>query len=130
VEIEIAHKCNHLFSAINLALDPTLLTTAGHTVNNDDNKATAILSNRSSRKTNWPSLTATARAIFGNLMPQYLNALTIAANEAIADTGATAIFIMDDAEVDDKRVATKPLKIKLPDGTTIWSTHVCDNIIT
>ncbi len=62
-------------------------------------------------------------------MPQYLNALTIAANEAIADTGATAILIMDNAEVDNKRAATKPLKIYLPNSTMIWSTHVCDIII-
>jgi hypothetical protein len=119
VEIEIAHKCNHLDSAINLSLDPTLLTMAGHTVNKDDNKVTANLSKRSPCKTNRPSLAATAHAIFGNPMPQYLNALTIAANEDIADTGTTTIFIMDNAEVDNKRVATKPLKIKLPDGTTI-----------
>ncbi len=102
---------------------------AGHTVNNNDDKATAIISNQSSCKTNRPLLAATARAIFGNPMPQYLNALTIAANEAIEDTSATTIFIMDDGEVDNKRVATKPLKIKLPNGTTIWSTHVCDIII-
>jgi hypothetical protein len=71
-------------------------------------------------------MAATARTIFGTPMPQYLNARTIAANKAIADTGATAIFIMDNAEVDNKRIATKPLKINLPDGTTIRSTHVCD----
>ena len=33
---------------------------------------------------------------------------------------------MDNAEIDNKCVATKPLKINLPDGTTIWLTHVCD----
>jgi hypothetical protein len=71
-------------------------------------------------------MAATARTIFGTPMPQYLNALTIAANKAIADTGATAIFIMDNAEVNNKRIATKPLKINLPDGTTIRLTHVCD----
>jgi hypothetical protein len=71
-------------------------------------------------------MAATAQTIFGTPMPQYLNALTIAANKAIADTGATAIFIMDNAEVDNKRIATKLLKINLPDGTTIWSTHFCD----
>ena len=68
----------------------------------------------------------TARTIFGTPMPQYLNALTIAANKAIADTGATAIFIMDNADVNNKRLATKPLKINLPDGTTIWPMHVCN----
>ena len=42
------------------------------------------------------------------------------------DTGATAIFIMEGTSVDNKRVATKPLTINLPDGTKIKSTHCCD----
>ena len=33
---------------------------------------------------------------------------------------------MDTAEVDNKRIATKLLKINLPNGTTIWSAQVCD----
>ena len=33
---------------------------------------------------------------------------------------------MDNANVDNKRIATKPLKINFPDGTTIWPTHICD----
>ncbi len=33
---------------------------------------------------------------------------------------------MDNVEVDNKCIGTKPLKINLPDGTTIRSTHVCD----
>ena len=52
--------------------------------------------------------------------------LTIAANKAISDTGGTTIFIMNKGKVNNKRVTTKPLKINLPDGTRIWSTHVCD----
>ncbi len=92
----MANKCNHLVSANNLSLDPTLLTIAGHTVNTNNDEATVITSNRSPcTKINvtWecdqPSLAATARAIFGNPVLQYLNALAIAANEAITDTGAT-----------------------------------------
>ena len=73
-----------------------------------------------------PLIVETAHATFGNPMPQYLKSLTIAANRAIADTGATTIFIMDNTEVDNKHVATKPLKINLPDGTTIWLMHVWD----
>jgi hypothetical protein len=53
--------------------------------------------------------------------------LNVLANvTVIADTGATAIFIMDNADVDNKCIATKPLKINLLDSTTIWSTHVWD----
>jgi hypothetical protein len=64
--------------------------------------------------------------LFGNPMPQYLNALTIATNQAIADTGATSIFIMEGVDVDNKRPATVPLTINLPEGKQVQSTHVCD----
>jgi hypothetical protein len=40
-------------------------------------------------------MAATARDMLGALNPQYLNAIAIAASEAIADTGATLIFIME-----------------------------------
>jgi hypothetical protein len=58
-----------------------------------------------------------------------LNALTIAANQAIADTGAPSIFIIDGVDVANKQVATSPLIINLLDGKKIQSTHVCDNHI-
>jgi hypothetical protein len=66
------------------------------------------------------------RTLFGSPMPQYLNVLTIATNQAIADTGATSIFIMEDADVNNKRPAMVPLTINLPDGKRVQSTHVCD----
>jgi hypothetical protein len=71
-------------------------------------------------------MAATARNLFSNLMPQYLNAITIATNQAIADTGATSMFIMDGVEVENKRLTKKPLIINLPDGRKVKSTHECD----
>jgi hypothetical protein len=59
-------------------------------------------------------------------MLQYLNALTIAANQVIADTGATLIFVMEGADVANKRVATSPLTINFLKGKKIQSTHACD----
>ncbi len=59
-------------------------------------------------------------------MPQYLNALTLATNQAIVDTGVMSIFIMDGALVNNKHVTWTPLTINLPDGKKIYSTHVCD----
>ncbi len=44
----------------------------------------------------------------------------------LSDTRTTSIFIMDRVNVDNKRIATKPLTINLPDGTKVMSTHVCD----
>ena len=58
-----------------------------------------------------------------------INAMTIAPTHAIADTGATGIFVMDGSKVDNKRVTTKPLIINLPDGTKVKSTHECDSTI-
>ncbi len=68
----------------------------------------------------------TARKLLGNPMPQYLNAITIATNQAIADTGATSIFIMDGVEVENRRITKKPLIISLPDGRKVRLTHECD----
>ena len=67
-----------------------------------------------------------ARMLFSSPMPQYLYAITIATTQAIADTGATSIFIMEGADVDNKCIAKDPLTINLPDGKKVVSTHVCD----
>jgi hypothetical protein len=56
-------------------------------------------------------------------------AMTIASNEAIADTGATQIFVMDGIPVHNRRKTTCPLKVALADGRQVMSTHMCDIII-
>jgi hypothetical protein len=71
-------------------------------------------------------LAALARTLYSNPKPQYLNAITIATNLAIADRGATSIFVMDGVDVENKWLATKPLTLNLPDGRKIKSMHVCD----
>jgi hypothetical protein len=43
-------------------------------------------------------------------------ALTIASNEAIADSGATQIFVMDGIPVHNRQKTTCPLKVALADG--------------
>ncbi len=108
-------------------MDPTPITS---TSSKDDDDVTVITSNRSR---NWPapqqarpSIAMAARTIFGNPMPQYHNMLTIATNHAIANMGATFIFIMEGADVDSKHPARKPLTINLPNGKQIQSTPVCD----
>jgi hypothetical protein len=75
------------------------------------------------------TLAATAGHIFGTPIPQYLNAITIVTNQAIADTSATSNFIMDGRDMVNKRDARKPLTINLPDGKQIMSMHICDIII-
>ncbi len=72
------------------------------------------------------TMATTAGKLFGCPTQQYLNALTIATTHAIPDTGATSIFIMEGVNVVNKRIATTPLTINLPDGTKVKSPHVYD----
>jgi hypothetical protein len=52
--------------------------------------------------------------------------MEITSTHAIADTGATSVFLMAGAPAKNIRMATKPIQISLPDGTKIVSTHICD----
>jgi hypothetical protein len=116
-------------------LDPTIIRSS---FNSNKDEVTIVTSNvlaitHISTTTHLcrspPTLTATARHIFGTPTPQYLNALTIATNQAIADTGTMSIFIMDGLVMVNKRVARTLLTINLPDGKQIMSMHICNMII-
>jgi hypothetical protein len=54
------------------------------------------------------------------------NAITIALTHAIADTGATSIFIMKGTPVKNLHRTNNPITITLPDGSKVISTHICD----
>jgi hypothetical protein len=56
-------------------------------------------------------------------------AIKIAPNEAIADLGATQIFVMEGTPVLNKRKTTCPLKVTLANGRRVLSTHMCDIVI-
>jgi hypothetical protein len=96
----LANKYNHLLSVTKSSLDPTQMNTSSY---NEDEIATVIASNCTAKKPR----------------PKLINALTIAKHQAIADTEATSIFIMEGAAVDNKRSVVSPLINKLPDGKRI-----------
>ncbi len=86
----LAHKCKSLISAYSCSLDPTISLSSLPSV--EDNNVTVVTSNVTQIACSCythPSIAAAARHLLGNPSPQYLNAITIAANQAIADTGAT-----------------------------------------
>jgi hypothetical protein len=56
-------------------------------------------------------------------------AINIAPNEAIADLGATQIFVMEGTPDLNKQKTTCPLKVALADGCRVLSTHMCDIVI-
>jgi hypothetical protein len=45
---------------------------------------------------------------------------------AIANLGATQIFVMDGTPVINKRLTMQPLQVALADGCQVMSTHMCD----
>ncbi len=48
---------------------------------------------------------------------------------AVADTGATSVFVMTGTPMSNICPTTHPLTIDLPDGKVVKSTHVCDMVI-
>ena len=51
--------------------------------------------------------------------------LKIAKNMALADAGATGQFVLPGTPVTNIKIARHPLKINLPDGDCLTSTHIC-----
>ncbi len=54
---------------------------------------------------------------------------SIPRTHAVADTGATSIFIMKGTAMRNVYQATQPLTINLPDGKMVKSTHLCGLMI-
>ena len=102
---------------------------------NDDNVATFIMSNTTEYhntlgQMSFGSIAAVATNAPRNIIVKSKSprrqTKMIDTLKAFADTGATAIFVMEDVPVNNKRRAIKPLTINLPDGTRVKSTHECN----
>ena len=52
--------------------------------------------------------------------------VTRSVKHAISDSGATGHFLVENAPVTNKAIATNPITITLPNGKTIRSTHTCN----
>ena len=127
----VAFKCNETFSVISIAWDPTQIFSPAHEVIIDDDDITVVTSNIStgsttSQQSAFSSYSPRGVLPLGNgtrYNPEKRQgskwayaAMTIASSEAIADLGATQIFVMDDIPVHNRRKTTCPLKVALADG--------------
>ena len=65
-------------------------------------------------KTKWPVAPASATAMFLAIF-----------NCAVADAGATVHFVLPGTPVTNIKIARHLLKINLPDGDCLTSTHTC-----
>jgi hypothetical protein len=131
--VDVANKVNNLVTAHINSLDPTKHYFVPLIDKDDVTVATSNCSNGAHQATTSPlpflwikSIVAMARSIFSQPSNKYLNAIRIASTHAIADTGATSIFIMDGIDVVNKRITNNPLTINMPDGRKVKSTHLCD----
>jgi hypothetical protein len=52
--------------------------------------------------------------------------VTLKTKDAIADSGATQIFVMENTPVINKHITQSPLKVALADGHEVFSTHECN----
>ncbi len=131
--MNVANKFKNLITAHLDSLDPTP-NNSFQLIEDDD--ATVVTSNRSRVMSTEhylpptgatiPHIATAARTPFDTTLHQRPHALTNASTHAIADTGATSIFIMEGTDVVNKTVALQPITINLPDGRRVMSTHVCD----
>eukprot|EP00804_Cyclotella_cryptica_P011139 CCRYP_020834-RA/>CCRYP_020834-RA protein AED:0.37 eAED:0.22 QI:0/0/0/0.66/1/1/3/0/880 len=94
----------------------------------DDDDKTVITSNRSCKHDCDNATTTTAALTGDNLSSdeETSSKHTMPPEYAIMDSGATAHFIVKGATVKNERPTSNPLKIKLPDGSVIQSTHTCN----
>ena len=144
-------KCNETFSVISIASNPTQIFSPAHEVIVNDDNITVVTSNVSTGSTTSldskrsdaytyasmctsPHPTKNQQLAFSSFTPRQASkwtyaAMTIALSEAIADSGATQIFVMDGIPVHNRQKTTCPFKVALADGRRVMSTHMCDIII-
>ena len=109
-------------------MDPTLnyFDILSNLVDDDDTSEeddkTVVISNCSKSKQKGGNITTDTKISKYYDLPKP----TMKTQYALFDSGATAHFLVEGSEVINKQVAKCPLKIKLPDGTFIESTHTCN----
>ncbi len=93
----------------------------------EDNNITVLTSNM----TSCLATTYKARALKHVLkQPAFASAaFHLKTDNAIADSGATQIFVMEGTPIVNKWITRHPLKVLLADGCQVMSTHMCDIII-
>ena len=57
------------------------------------------------------------------------NMMSFAKTHAVANMGATSLFVMEGLNMSNVQIGTNPLSINLPDGAIVKSMHTCNIII-
>jgi hypothetical protein len=99
----------------------------------DDDEVTVVISNCSTSHVTNPATPATTSPKKSPKPPRdpphdtifNVSGINIAQDQAIADAGATGHFVIPGTPVTNITPAIHPLRINLPDGKTLVSTHTC-----
>ena len=114
----LALSCQH-------TLNPTPISTSNrYAILSEDanNDATVLQMNKSTKHNNAPKRHKRNAATHTSYTTAQLK---IAKNMAVADAGATGHFVLPGTHVTNIKIARHPLKINLPDGDCLTSTHTC-----
>ena len=114
----LALSCQHM-------LNPTPISASNrYDILSEDanNDATVLQSNKSTKHNNPPKRPKQNAATHKSYTTAQLK---IAKNMAVTDAGATGHFVLPDTPVTNIKIARHPLKISLPDGDCLTSTHTC-----
>jgi hypothetical protein len=103
---------------------PTKLCSSAQDIKDNDDNVTVVASNMS----NGSMHSYKAHALTHILNQSEFSGATFCLNikDAIADSGAMQIFVMEGTPVINKRRMTQPLKVALANGRQVMSTHMCD----
>ncbi len=114
VDVKKLEMVNSTISSYPTQLDVAALIFA---VNNDNNN-TVVPSNCSQKHSSANSAQTTPEhQHYANMLIDVLH--------AIADTGATSIFVMEGTPMENIKPTMSPITINLPDGERVRSTHMC-----
>jgi hypothetical protein len=117
------------FSVMSTILNPSIISVPVHEVIFDDDDITVVASNVLLGSTSSFSTALSSVAPAQQSQWAYAALTSIASNEAIADSGAAQIFIMDGTPDHNKRKTTCPLNGALADSCRAMSTHMCNIVI-
>jgi hypothetical protein len=113
VNVDASNDTHHIHVNFNHLLYPPELCSAAFDLDNTNDNVTAVTSNVSTRATSYQ-----ARALSHILSKTEFMGATfhMKTKGAIADSGATQIFMMEGMPVKNKRKTTHPLRVGLADG--------------
>ncbi len=115
---------NRIYVKHTHSLYPTKFCSSAQVITDSDDNFTVIALRVSTSSTRSYKSRALAQVLTQSEFYGAIFCLNI--KDAIADSGATQIFVVEGTPVISKRKTTQALKVALTDGRQVMSTHMCN----